>query len=227
MGEAIGEAALLDRCGRIAAADHLDRVQARQNPGQREGPLGKAGHLKDAQRAIPEDRARARQGGLKGGNGLGAHVQHPPARRDLVGGHDTGLRVVVKGIGDDHVHREHQAALAPLQERPGCLNGLLLHQRVPCLKAHCRKEGVGHPAADEQTVALLQQPLYHANFVGDFSAAQDGDEGPLGVLHGAPQELQFLLHQETGDGLAAPLSDHTALPPRWTRGPGGPSRRRR
>ena len=60
------------------------------------------------------------------------------------------------------------------------------------------KEGEGHSAADEQAVDLAEERLDERQLVGDLGAAQDRDEGPGGGVEDAPQDLEFLLHEEPG-----------------------------
>ena len=60
-------------------------------------------------------------------------------------------------------------------------------------------EGVAHAAADEQHVNLVKQVLDNADLVGNLRAAQNGEEGALGVLQSAsPMTLSSLPNQETG-----------------------------
>ena len=75
-----------------------------------------------------------------------------------------------------------------------------LQQTVAHLIAHGLHEGVGHAAADDDLVHLGEQVLDDGDLVGDLGAAQDGHEGPGGVLQGLAHDVQLLADQEAGDG---------------------------
>ena len=69
------------------------------------------------------------------------------------------------------------------------------------------EEGVGHGAADEQSVDLVEQGVDDLDLVGDLGAADDGDEGAVGVGDGLAEVGEFLLHEQAGGALAALLLD--------------------
>ena len=60
-------------------------------------------------------------------------------------------------------------------------------------------EGVGHAAADDDGVGLLEQAVDDADLVGDLGAAQNGHQGTLGFVQGLAHEGQLLFHQQAGD----------------------------
>ena len=55
-------------------------------------------------------------------------------------------------------------------------------ERVADLLALGEREGVGHGAADEDGVGLVEQAVDDFDFIGNFGAAEDDDEGTLGVF---------------------------------------------
>ena len=63
------------------------------------------------------------------------------------------------------------------------------------------EEGVGHAAADEDGVGLVEQVVDDFDLVGDLGAADDGDEGLVGVGDGLAEVVEFLLHEQAGGGL--------------------------
>jgi hypothetical protein len=62
------------------------------------------------------------------------------------------------------------------------------------------RKGVGRATADDQRVAPRQQILDHGDLVTDLGSSENGDVGMRRVVSGAAQVLQFLLHEEAGDG---------------------------
>ena len=60
------------------------------------------------------------------------------------------------------------------------------------------KEGVDHPAADQQRVGLGEQVGDDAELVRDLRATQDDHVGPLGLVGRLPQRLDLVEHQEAG-----------------------------
>ncbi len=49
--------------------------------------------------------------------------------------------------------------------------------------------------------------LHHFDFVGDFRAAQHGDERPVGIRNGFAEIRQLFFHQQTGRSLSHELRD--------------------
>ena len=48
------------------------------------------------------------------------------------------------------------------------------------------QEGIGHAAADDEGIHLLEEVIDDVELVGDLGAAEDGDEGPLGSARALP-----------------------------------------
>ena len=108
---------------------------------------------------------------------VGEHVVDGQQQLDAL-----GLGLVERGLGDiDLVGFDQRLA-----------GGLA--QRV--------EEGVGHAAADQQRVGLVEQVVDDVDLAGDLGAADDGDEGPVRLGEHLAEEVELLLHQQAGGGLA-------------------------
>src|ERR1700738_574126 len=66
---------------------------------------------------------------------------------------------------------------------------------------------VRHASADDKNVDLAEQVLDNSDFVADFGASKDGDEGVLGVLQDATQISQLFFHEQTGGGFLDEFGD--------------------
>ena len=99
-------------------------------------------------------------------------------------------------IRDDVVHRQADLALCLAQQLAGQVHLVALDQALADLFVLSEEEGVGHRAADEQRVGLVQQRLDDVDLVGDLGAAEDRDERALAACHGVAEELQLLLDEE-------------------------------
>ena len=84
---------------------------------------------------------------------------------------------------------------------------VVFHQRLPDRQALRFQKCVGHGAADEHGVGELHQILHHFDFVGNFRAAQDGDERAIGMRNRFAEIGQLFFHQQAGGGLAHEFGD--------------------
>ncbi len=57
---------------------------------------------------------------------------------------------------------------------------------------------MGHAAADDNCVDLVDHVVDHVDFVRDLGSAQDGHEGALGGLESIADEFDFLFNEVTG-----------------------------
>ncbi len=73
--------------------------------------------------------------------------------------------------------------------------------------ALCVEEGVGHAAADDDGVGLVEQVVDDLDLVGDFGSADDGDEGLDGIGDGLAEVGELLVHEEAGGGLCDEVGD--------------------
>ena len=80
-------------------------------------------------------------------------------------------------IGDDVVDGEFDFPAGLGEEAFGEIDLVALDEAFADFLALGEEEGVGHGAADEEGVALAEELLDDVDFVGDFCAAEDGDEG--------------------------------------------------
>ena len=64
------------------------------------------------------------------------------------------------------------------------------------------EEGVGHAAADDDGVGLVEEVVDDLDLVGDFGSADDGDEGLVGLGEGFAEVGELLLHEQAGGGAA-------------------------
>ncbi len=127
-----------------------------------------------------------------------------------VAGEDLGLRVGVELVGQDVVDRQQQldALLLRLVERGfGNVDLVGFDQRLAGGLAQRIEEGVGHAAADQQRVRLVEQVVDHVDLAGDLRAADDGDKRPVGFGQHLAEEVELLLHQQAGGGLRDVMRD--------------------
>ncbi len=57
---------------------------------------------------------------------------------------------------------------------------------------------IGHAAADDDLVGLVEQIADERNLVRDLGSAEDGEERALRVVDDLGEGIEFLLHEETG-----------------------------
>ena len=91
-----------------------------------------------------------------------------------------------------------------VHHRPGGREHFVLDQRATDLVTLGLEKGVRHPAADEQGPHPVEQGLEGGGLGGDLGAADDRDEGLLGVVHQPGEGGDLGLHEETGGLLPRP-----------------------
>ena len=203
MGDLVGKAHLLHGRRAVAAAHDGDSAAVGQGLGHGTGAGGKILELKHAHGAVPHHGARALHsvaedlggGGadvhalIVGGNVHGADHHAVGVVGEAVGGHGVGgqqqLHAVLSGLFD-HLQRIVQL--------------VILTQALADLAALGLGKGVGHAAADDDGVGLIQQIADHAQLVADLGAAQHRHEGPLWIVQRLAHDLQLLGHQQAGHG---------------------------
>ena len=82
----------------------------------------------------------------------------------------------------------------------GVVQSVFFQKRLADLLALSLQEGIGHTAADDDGVGLLEEVIDDSNLVGDFCAAKDSDKGALRVVQGFAHDAQFLVDQQAGIG---------------------------
>ena len=203
MGHLVREAELLNRSGRIAAADDRDGAALGHGRGDRDGAVRKPRELRNAHRAVPDNRARVLQRVSKELLGLGSDVETHPAVGNLVA---RDLLIIAVGsvlVAHAVVDRDHEfdaLGLGVGHDLAGQLNLVLLQNRIADAVSQRLHKGIGHTAADNQGVHLVQQVGDDADLVRNLRAAEDGDKGALRIFQSAAHDLDFLLDQVAADG---------------------------
>ena len=223
VGDLVCEAQLLAGSRGVAAADDGHCVGIGQSLGHRDGALCQGGVLKDAHGAVPDDGLGVLHGVGEQSPGLLADVQALLVGGDGLNGHGLHINGAVDGVGEagSHhgVHGQQQldALALSLGHHVLAVADLLgIQQGVADAVALGGQEGVGHAAADNQGVHLLQKVVDHVQLVGNLGAAQDRHEGTLGVGQSLAHDGHFLLDQvaadvgqvvsHTGGGSVGPVS---------------------
>ena len=204
--EARRQAELLDGGHGVAAADHhggtgLRAIGQEARHGAR--AVAEGGHLEDAQRAVPEDRLRVRQGRLEGHPRLGTDVHRRPRVGDLLDGHDLVLGAAGDLLGHHDVRGQEQvhAALDGAgHDALGVLDAVALEQGLAHAQVLCRQEGVGHAATDDELVDPVEERLEDLDLVGDLGPADDRCERPRRVLQQAGEVADLALHEQARVG---------------------------
>src|SRR5271157_3468158 len=179
--------------------------------GDLEGASRKRRHFENTHGAVPEDGAGAR-------DFFGKRLDRSRAdiERHHVGGDGFALAdefdqgAGVDAVGDDVIGGQQELELMGfrlLQKVPGESDLVFFDQTLADGFALRLEEGVGHAAADDEDVDFTEQVLDDSDFVANFGAAEDGDEGALGILQDATQISQLFFHEQTGRGFLHELRD--------------------
>ena len=113
------------------------------------------------------------------------------------------MAIVVKRVANHVVHGQDQLhALGGrlVHQFLGQADALFIQQGIAHFAALRLDEGVGHAAADEQRVNLIDQVGDDADLVLDLRAAQDGHERAHRVGERLAHHVQFLADEVTGHG---------------------------
>ena len=205
-----GLTALLDGADGVAAADDGDAavgLDGRDRVTNAVRTLRERSELEAAHRTVPDDRLGALDGLAEELYGLRTDIEPHPAVGNIA---LESLHLNVAGVllgrelvGDDVVDGEknldalgsggleHLAAVGDL---------LVLTEGGADLKTLSLLEGVGHTAADDERIDLVEEALDDRELIGDLSAAENGDERTDGILDSVAEELDFLLEEEAGNG---------------------------
>src|ERR1019366_4385658 len=183
----------------------------RDGLGNLESAFGKRRQFENAHGTIPDDGAGARYFFGKCLDGFGADVEcHHVGRDGLAVANEFGQGARFDSIGDDVIGGQQEFELMSfclLQKVAGEFDLVFFDQTFADRFALRLEEGVGHAASDDEDVDFTEQILDDSDFVADFGAAEDGDEGVLGVLQDATEILQFLFHEQPGSGFLHELRD--------------------
>ena len=199
MGHLVREAQLLDRRRGVAAADDRNRAGFRDRLGDRLGADCEGVELEHAHRAVPDDRARVLDRVREQLDGLGAdvHAHHVVRQLASLVNDRLGVRAeVVAAHGVDRQQELDALVRRLLDQAKRQIHLILLAQRGADRAALRLGEGVGHAAADDDGVALVDQVVDDVDLVRDLGAAQNGDERAGRVGKRLAHDGDLLLDQE-------------------------------
>ena len=203
MGHLVRKAQLLNRSRRVAAADDRNRAGRRDRLSDLLGSDSEGIKLKYAHRAVPNDRSGVLNRIGEQLDGLGADIHTHHVFRQLASLVNDRLRVRTEVVAADRVNRQKQLdalVLCLLDKAQSEIELILLAQRGADRAALRLGEGVGHAAADDNGVALVDQVVDHVDLVGNLRAAQNGNERTGRVGKRLAHDGDLLLDQEAADG---------------------------
>ena len=154
--------------------------------------------LEDAHGAVPEDGLGRLNGPPIRLHGVGADVEHGLVRRYGAAFDGVGAGAVGNRGRHDGVVWKGEPKAGAVQQRRGQLDTVGLHERCAGLQVHRLEKGAGHGTPDQDTVHLRKEGLDDVDLSGHLGAAQNGNEGALGLGDGFPQVVEFLFHEEAG-----------------------------
>ena len=214
MGHLVAQAHLLDSSCGVAAADDGGGIALCHGLGNSQGAGSQGRVLEHAHGAVPDNGLAGLDGISKQLHGLGADVAAFLVSRDGADRNNGGLDGSIDGIGEvldaGSVNRQQQldALLLGLGHHFLAVVQLgVVAQALADLVALGLQEGVGHAAADDQGIDLLEQVGDDIQLVRDLGAAQNGGEGTLGIVHGVAEVLDLLLHQVADSGVLDIVGD--------------------
>jgi len=206
VGDLVGDAGFLDGGDGVSAADDGGGVSV-GGDGFGDGvcAVGEGGELEDAHGAVPDDGVGVGDGDGEELDGFGTDVEsHFVLGEGAGAGEGLGVGVGREAVGEDMVGGEEKfdAVLFGFGEGGfGDVDLVGFDQRFAGGLTLCVEEGVGHAAADDDGVRLIEQVVDHVNLVGDLGSADDGDEGFYGVGDGLREVGEFFFEKEAGGGL--------------------------
>ena len=213
MAHLVGDTHLFHGSHGVTAAD--DRAaalgaQVGQGVGDAVGAGGELVELEHAHGAVPDHGLAVGQGFLEGLERIGADIQTHPAIGDGVDAHGLAIGIGGEVVGQHHVAGQQQ--LHTLGRGLGLqflsqLQLVLFHQALAHRQAPGFVEGEDHAAADQHLVALVDQGFQHADLAAHLGTAHDRRQGALGLVDGALQVLELLLHQVAGHAGAQELGN--------------------
>ena len=156
-----------------------------------------------AEGAVPDEGRRAVHGLGDVEHAVGAGVEDHGLLGAVLGAYDLERGAFAKVFGHHHVAGEDHLAAGfrgLLGDGAGGVGHVVLAERAAHVEALRGEEGVGHGAADDEDVDLLDQVREQVDLGRDLGAADDGHQRPVGVAEGGFQRLEFRLHQPAGAG---------------------------
>src|SRR5437879_6391738 len=207
MGDFVREAELMNGCDGVAASDDGSSASACSGSygfGDLERAFRESGHLEYAHGTVPDDGFCARNFLAVGFDGFRANVQaHPPVG---CGGDGNGLRrgVRFEFRADDVSNGKQELEFLLLRfatQAPCELQLVVFDERFADGLAVGFEEGVSHASADEHAVCNFHQVFDDFDFVADFGAAENGDEGTRRIGRGFAEVGQLFFHKQSRSGL--------------------------
>ena len=202
MRHLLGEAELTQGGDAVSAANHHGRAGISLlggNLGELAGGHRKRWDLKDAEWSVPQDGLDWRERLANRSNGVGAKVNHVPARWELVGGDHLELGAARDLFSHHAINREkhaYAAVLCQLQNASRIVDHLRLVEALPHTSARGHKEGVRNTTAKDQQVNLLDQRLEDGHLARDLAAANDRGEWSRRLVEQIGERLHLLLHEQ-------------------------------
>ena len=206
MGHLRGEALLLNRRDRVAAADDDGRPSLGpfgQEAGHFPGAMTEGRDLEHSQRPIPEDRSGRCERLLHERQAVLAQVDDMPGSRDLLGRERLVLGPLSDLLGHDHVGRQDDPDalfLGQSQDAPGVLHPVVLGQALAHRFALGDQERVGHAAPHDEQVDRAHEVFQYPDLARHLGAADDGCKRPLRLLEQVRKCLDLGLHEQARVG---------------------------
>mmetsp|Transcript_116799 Transcript_116799/g.302719 ORF Transcript_116799/g.302719 Transcript_116799/m.302719 type:complete len:439 (-) Transcript_116799:279-1595(-) len=196
------------RCGGVPTTDDALATLLRElshGLKQRLRALGEGVELEDAGRAVPDHGLGAHHGLAEESHGLGPTVHALPICRDaLLLLHCHGRLVVLELLATEPVLGQHDLntlGLRLLHQLRHKVRTVLVEERLADLHAKANlQEGVGHAAAEDELVRLVDEVLDHKDLVGDLGAADNGRERTLNLagVEDLREGIELLGDKEAG-----------------------------
>ena len=205
MGNLVGEASLLEGCYGVTTANDGDSAFVRcfgNSFSHSQGAFSESVEFEYAHRTVPNNRLSAFEGFHVFFGGLHARVECLPAIGNFVHVNGLGVGISSEFVGDNEVNRQNyfyalffcfleqftsQVVLVRFAE--GCTDG----------QALCSVKRMSHAAADDDFVNLFNHVADYADFIGNLSAADDGNERMLRSFQSLADVVDFFFHEETGN----------------------------
>ena len=209
VGHLIGKAELLRGRRAVAAADDGRRLalQVGESLCHGDGTFCQFGVFKDAHGAVPDDGLGVVQQIGEHLTGSGTDVQAHHIVGDIHGVHDLGFDVRIDGIGEGIGRNGVVGQNDMLAEFFGLGEHFLaigefflVDEGSADFAALGLDEGISHAAADEEGVAFFEEVGDDVQFIGNLGAAQNGDEGVLGMFQRIGHDGEFLFDEESANG---------------------------
>ncbi len=207
IGELAGDAGVVQRRDGVAAAgDRLELALAGEEAdrlGDGEGRRLERRRLEGAERAVPHQRLDLAERLLDRHDRLRPDVEDHLVVCDVIDVDHPRVGMRLELLGDGRVDRQDDAALGPVgvrQDLARRVGHVLLAQRLADGLALREQEGVGHAAADDQDVDLVDQVAEQLELGGDLRAADDGRDRTLRIAERDRERLELRLHGAAGKG---------------------------